>query len=896
MIKKNKKINIINLNINKRKIFIFLLIFLIIFVVHLDIVKAQTVQNDPTFVNQLSNTVFSGVGFAIATIVGIIAYIITAVMGLLLTVLIAILVQIAAFNNIINVPPVVLGWVIVRDMCNMFFILALLVIAFATILRQESYSAKRLLPKLLIMAILINFSKTIFGLIIDFSQVIMLTFVNAFKEGGGWFIQLFQTKEMWSFDSLKTQGAGAITNGAYAADQWGTMLAMIAGIIASIMTVIIVAIMLAVLVMRIVMLWIYTILSPFVFLGFAFPPIQRFTGQIWQDFTKQVIIGPMLAFFIWLALTVASIQPADFTTKMGGSELINKDQLCGAQGGFMTQFFCKDELQKFVIVIGLLVGGIMVTMQMGGAIGQAAGKAQNLTKAGLRWGGRQGWRATKSIARETSAQIQKSQFVDNIKGGFNRNVGAKIPGSTAPENLDKGGVAKVGRGIGNVAGFLTGIFSGRKITESLNNNRKVNDERHKASEGKDKGERYNNAEWNEERGVYEKFKVHPTTGRSVLTNEILKNEDGTAVSRWGEYTAPDKSKYRRASTDDDKYYKVNSVGEFVDKDGNVTEDAEKRVEARGAFDETIKAMDENQAKRWERYTAANPKGSQIKDEAKQAKVEKLQSEYGGLSKEMLRRLLEVEKDSSKRMAIAMSLAIRKGFVDARQVISAKGALQGNSGLQSKFDSEMNKRHMIWNNSKKDANGNIMLDKGEIAKGISKGDFKWEDQDWATHSKESIALMADQKGPDFHKSLNSSIRTDKDKAAAIKVLGEDLATRGYDGADLSVRKSYGSLTGNFLNAFSIKLGEKIGDTDKRYNALVNAMRKIDKAEVFDDVGTQDMSDETFRKAFQESVNISMLKKIANNLSSEKTNQYMKIAAENDALKDKMDKDSNLRSYV
>ena len=35
------------------------------------------------------------------------------------------------------------GWIIVRDLCNMFFILVLLMISFATILRLENYSMKK---------------------------------------------------------------------------------------------------------------------------------------------------------------------------------------------------------------------------------------------------------------------------------------------------------------------------------------------------------------------------------------------------------------------------------------------------------------------------------------------------------------------------------------------------------------------------------------------------------------------------------------------------------------------------------------------------------------------------------------------------------------------------------
>jgi len=212
-----------------------------------------------------SNTI----GYGIALILSWIAYIITAVVGFFITVLIKILVSVAQFNHIIDVETVKNGWVIVRDLANMFFVLVLLVIAFATILRIESYNAKRLLPKLLIMAILINFSKMIFGLIIDFSQVIMLTFVNSFASGNGWFIDMFNVKNLFSINTFKryVSGESAFTG-------WALAMAVIASVLASIITLIVIAVILAVLVIRIVMLWIYTILSPLVFLGFAFPPYK----------------------------------------------------------------------------------------------------------------------------------------------------------------------------------------------------------------------------------------------------------------------------------------------------------------------------------------------------------------------------------------------------------------------------------------------------------------------------------------------------------------------------------------------------------------------------------------------------------------------------------------------
>ena len=231
-----------------------------------------------------------GLGDSLAFVIGGIANFLISCVGYFLTFLIKTLVDIARFNEIIDVSAVKNGWVVVRDLCNMFFVLILLIIAFATILKQENYSAKRLLPKLLIMAVLINFSRTIFGLIIDFSQVIMSTFVSGFggPNAGAYIVDAFQVKDM-----AKINKTSSITvNG------WSTSIAAVLGLVAILIAFVVVLVILAVLLMRIIMLWLYTVLSPLVFLGFAFPPLQKYTGQIWHDFIKQVVVGPMLAFFL----------------------------------------------------------------------------------------------------------------------------------------------------------------------------------------------------------------------------------------------------------------------------------------------------------------------------------------------------------------------------------------------------------------------------------------------------------------------------------------------------------------------------------------------------------------------------------------------------------------------
>jgi hypothetical protein len=427
---------------------------IIIFII--SIVFLLLAANQPVLAEENLKSWAGGiVGLAVATIVGLITYLFTAILGLILTLLINILVNVSTFSNIIEVDAVKKGWVIVRDLCNMFFILILLIIAFATILRQENYSAKKMLPKLLIMAVLINFSKTIFGLIIDFAQIIMLTFVNGFAQyGRAKFVEMFNTNALMQIHIGVTDDK--VNNFTVAG-------ALIAGLIAIIITIIVVLVMLAVLIVRIVMLWVYTILSPLIFLGFAFPPIQKYTGKIWEDFSKQVIVGPILAFFIWLALFTAHQSSEDLgqatlisSIPNGAAVKISDDQkeICGG----INDFFCNENFQRYIITIALLMGGLMVTQQMGGAAASIAGKGMGALQSGRGLA----WKGTKKLlsgdnylarkaAKATGWDFRPIKLAEAWKAYSeeNKKKDESAIRSKAGENFEAGGIKSVLMGMGS---------------------------------------------------------------------------------------------------------------------------------------------------------------------------------------------------------------------------------------------------------------------------------------------------------------------------------------------------------------------------------------------------------------------------------------------------------------
>jgi hypothetical protein len=70
------------------------------------------------------------------------------------------------------------GWAVVRDLSNLFFIVGLLWIAFQTILGMGGHGTKEMIGKIIIMALLINFSMFFTNVIIDSSNILASIFYN----------------------------------------------------------------------------------------------------------------------------------------------------------------------------------------------------------------------------------------------------------------------------------------------------------------------------------------------------------------------------------------------------------------------------------------------------------------------------------------------------------------------------------------------------------------------------------------------------------------------------------------------------------------------------------------------------------------------------------------------
>ena len=316
--------------------------------------SSLTCGGDSTTGSGPGTCLLSVVGFILTLIFSIISYFLSK----LLIVLTAVLMTFARYNKFNNAPPVQIGWVIVRDIANMFFIVVLLISAFMTIIGKAEdfgFHYSKVIPKLLVAAVLVNFSKTIILLLIDFSQVVTLTFISAFEGTiAGNVIQGFGLTQMVRFQTT-TSGAD------YAVSLMNVCLAYMLSIF--LLTTAIATLLLYVgyFIFRIIALWMIIIFSPLAFLVGSLPGKAAeqakgaMGGDFWNKFTPLLTGGPLIAFFLWL--TFATIQQTAATGIANANIGFDFPENTPI---FITQIGTASQLTSYIVAVVMMMMGFQV--------------------------------------------------------------------------------------------------------------------------------------------------------------------------------------------------------------------------------------------------------------------------------------------------------------------------------------------------------------------------------------------------------------------------------------------------------------------------------------------------------------------------------------------------------
>ena len=326
------------------------------------------------------------------------------------------------------------GWTMVRDLFNLVFIFILLYAAIATILQYGNMDIKKILPGLIVAALLVNFSLMISKVVIDASHVFAWEFYNQidstkgglFKpiKGSAEVVGNFEKKDLAGvflagFNPqrllLGTPLSSTTTSGVETRSTWSGLMEYAGkgseGFLGQLWKIVIIIgstislalfasfILLAgaiMFIIRVVILWILMIFSPLAFLGMILPSMKSYSTMWWKNLIDQSFFAPAFLFMFMLATKFVNANLMDSILKTTPND--NSMVVVGLNmGNTLVVFF------NFIVIATLLSACLIVAKKMGGksaeygmkwahkgkdlALGGANKMLWKPSRLGLRYGG-----------------------------------------------------------------------------------------------------------------------------------------------------------------------------------------------------------------------------------------------------------------------------------------------------------------------------------------------------------------------------------------------------------------------------------------------------------------------------------------------------------------------------
>ena len=407
-------------------------------------------------------------------------------------------------------------WVVVRDFFNILFIFGLVYVGFKMIWDTDDSRTKSTLVSLIIAALLVNFSLFITKFVVDFSNTLASEVAIAgFESGetgidsngkkvdiGDTFFGLMGISTILQTTPELNEGQVApysfifgigIINiiGAFAFGVGGIML-----------------------IIRFVVLSIYMVLSPFMFLGMVFPGLQSMSRKYWDGFFKQAFYAPVYIVMIFFAATILN----NFFKGGGSMEGAGVGDLTGTNSVFVNQTGGNiaefgGGLAPFILSAAFLIAAVQVAGKLAsdgsGAMAKVTGgvnarvrgavrrplnmyggAARGMGRGAVRGVGGVGARALNAGAETRRRQLnaytanlsQKgwvgkatARTLDRTAGaGFDKLAGAQVLGSETAKQMRER-IAKQQDSFNKEHGAIIRTEKGSEQLKKANRNTDVND-------------------------------------------------------------------------------------------------------------------------------------------------------------------------------------------------------------------------------------------------------------------------------------------------------------------------------------------------------------------------------------------------------------------------------------
>lgn len=315
-----------------------------------------------------------------------------------------------AFVNIIY--P---GWLILRNLANIFFIVSLLVVGLRILFQQSAAGAARsFILRLVLMALLVNFSLVIAQGLVGIADTVQ----SQFLPGNTRVIEALGQKLMVEpLKVFRAEVTNSTDNGLFSSSNAEVGLAdtikPLVFLMLSIASFFSFVALAAFLLVRLVALWVLYMLSPIAYVGFVMDETKSYASRWWSEFLKYAIVTPVLVFFLNMAALMASLFSGQdnslFTAFSDGT--LSQDIVTGALtiiSHFIVLFFIYAGM-KFALSSGTAGAKTIVDYSKKGY--------DALTTRPAKWAaGKVG--DAKDFAKDAAKDSLKTQWDRRFKGGM----------------------------------------------------------------------------------------------------------------------------------------------------------------------------------------------------------------------------------------------------------------------------------------------------------------------------------------------------------------------------------------------------------------------------------------------------------------------------------------------
>lgn len=367
-------------------------------------------------------------------------------------------------------------WQTFRDLGNIAFIGVLLYIAIRTILDVgNSFNTKRLLIRLVIVALFVNFSLFATKVVIDTSNVVALQFYNSIQvEGCGegeqcdlshFFADAVSISSVQSSTPIE-DGSGSNTNVALARGL-GILFLTVAGFVMGAIALL--------LIIRFGVLILLMVASPLAFIAFILPGVG--IGQKWIDeLLSQSFFAPAVFAMIYVVARLAAGLKQGILSEGGDTDL-----MAVVANGTLEENV--GIILVFIIMTILMMAALFVAKQIGA---KGASKSIELGQKARNWGqatvvgasaGAAAWTGRQTIGRGAQRASESTRLKDAAKKGGAKGWAARRALNLSDKTAQKSFDARNTKAVNNASdvGQRQGGF--REVIEDREKQRQQEKER-----------------------------------------------------------------------------------------------------------------------------------------------------------------------------------------------------------------------------------------------------------------------------------------------------------------------------------------------------------------------------------------------------------------------------------